>query len=86
MIDSFVKDVLDPECPNPYELIEQYRYTLLDDVSFGQGNMDNHASARDMFFDEPETFEEAEQTREELMNHEIMTGDFDGWQVVNHSV
>ena len=40
--------------------------------------MDNHASARDMFFDEPEEFEEAEQTREDLMNHEIMTGDFDG--------
>ena len=86
MIDSFVRDVLDPECPNPYELIEQYRYTLLDDVSFGQGNMDNHAGARSMFFEEPDTFEESEQTREELMNHEIMTGDFDGWQVVNHSV
>jgi hypothetical protein len=70
--------VLDPECPNPYELIEQYRYTLLDDVSFGQGNMDNHAGARSMFFEEPDTFEESEQTREELMNHEIMTGDFDG--------
>jgi len=78
MIDSFVRDVLDPECPNPYELIEQYRYTLLDDVSFGQGNMDNHAGARSMFFEEPDTFEESEQTREELMNHEIMTGDFDG--------
>lgn len=78
MIDSFVREVLDPKCPNPYELIDRYRYTLLDDVSFGQGNMDNHASTRVRFFDEPEEFEEAEQTREDLMNHEIMTGDFNG--------
>ena len=60
--DDFCKTVLDPACPNPYELIEQ-NAALLDDMSFGAKTNSGFGA----FFEE----EEFSEDNEEMMNEDI---------------
>ena len=69
--DSFVKEVLDPNCPNPHELLDKYK-KFLDEISFGQLEAEQVLSSD--FFDESdgndETLEEFMDVEEILDNHE----------------
>jgi hypothetical protein len=70
--DSFCQEVLDPKCPNPYELIDKYS-KFLEEISFGSFNtetvLDNN------FFEEEETVADNDNlSREEYMMDPAMDG------------
>ena len=67
--DSFCQEVLDPACPNPYELIEE-NVKLLDEMSFGAKTNAGFGA----FFEEEE-FDQDDDVN--AMTHEIMSGDFE---------
>lgn len=66
--DTFVRDVLDPECENPYELLKEYK-PFLDEISFG--NLDQEKALSLDFFEESEDTED-----EDYANFEDILPDF----------
>jgi len=79
--DSFVQEVLDPACPNPYELIEQYD-KLIQQINFGvyKVQSENPDDAVNVFFEEEtvvsEVHEDEERDFADVMSDPAMTGDF----------
>jgi hypothetical protein len=74
--DSFVQEVLDPACPNPYELIDKYS-KFLEEISFGSYATETHLDTS--FFEEASTAVHDETvSREGEMLDPAMMGDFDG--------
>lgn len=70
--DSFVQEVLDPECPNPYELIDKYS-KFLEEISFGSFNTETVLDTD--FFEEEETVDSNDSmSREEYMMDPAMDG------------
>jgi hypothetical protein len=65
--DSFVKDVLNPEHPDPYGLLKEYK-PFLDEISFG--NLSQEKSLSSDFFEESEDTEELDH-----QNFEDIIGD-----------
>jgi hypothetical protein len=73
--DSFVQEVLDPACPNPYELIDKYS-KFLEEISFGSYATETHLDTS--FFEETSTAVHDETvSREEEMLDPAMMGGFD---------
>ena len=73
MFDKFVEELLDPANPNPYKMLEDNKL-FLDEITqngWVAGKSNNFGS-----FFEQEDYIEGD--RDDDMNHEIMTGDFDG--------
>jgi len=79
--DSFVQEVLDPACPNPHELIDQYD-KLIQQINFGiyKVQSENPDDAINKFFEEEtivsEVFENEERDYHDTMMDPAMTGDF----------
>jgi len=70
--DSFVQEVLDPACPNPYELIDKYS-RFLEEISFGSFNTETVLDTD--FFEEEETVDSDDSmSREEYMMDPAMDG------------
>jgi len=70
--DSFVQEVLDPACPNPYELIDKYS-KFLEEISFGSFNTETVLDSN--FFEEEETVSDDDSmSREEYMMDPAMDG------------
>jgi len=79
--DSFVQEVLDPACPNPHELIDQYD-KLIQHINFGiyKVQSENPQDAINSFFEEEtvvsEVHEDEERDFADVMMDPAMTGDF----------
>lgn len=79
--DSFVQEVLDPACPDPHKLIDDYA-KLLDHISFGIYKVEssNPNDAINAFFEEEtvvsEIHEDEERDYADTMMDPAMTGDF----------
>ena len=67
--DSFCQEVLDPACPDPYQLIED-NIKLLDELSFGA-----KTNAGCGAFFEEEEFDADDDVS--AKTHDIMSGDFE---------
>lgn len=66
--DTFVKDVLDPACANPRELLDQYR-PFLEEISFGK--LDASKSLSSEFFEEStDTQDEAYVNFEDIIDND----------------
>jgi hypothetical protein len=73
MFDQFVEELLDPANPNPYKMLDDNKL-FLDEITqngWQAGKSNNFGS----FFEQEEYIEG---DRDDDMNHDIMTGDFDG--------
>jgi len=65
--DSFVKEVLHPDCKNPYEMLKEYK-PFLEEISFGDLDQESSLSV--------DFFEESEETKpEEYANFEDILGE-----------
>lgn len=74
--DSFCQEVLDPACPNPYELIDKYS-KFLEEISFGSFNTETVLD--NIFFEEEETLSDNDSmSREEYMMDPAMDGVHEG--------
>lgn len=79
--DSFVQEALDPACPNPHELIDQYD-KLIQHINFGiyKVQSENPQDAINSFFEEEtvvsEVHEDEERDFADVMMDPAMTGDF----------
>ena len=71
--DSFVQEVLDPACPNPYELIDKYS-KFLEEISFGSYATETHLDTS--FFEETSTavHDETVSREEEMLDPAMMGG------------
>ena len=71
--DSFVQEVLDPACPNPYELIDKYS-KFLEEISFGSYATETHLDTS--FFEEASTavHDETVSREEEMLDPAMMGG------------
>lgn len=75
--DSFCQEVLDPACPNPYELIDKYS-KFLEEISFG--GFANETILNSDFFHETHSVneEDTDLSREEYMMDPAMSANFNG--------
>jgi hypothetical protein len=69
--DSFVRDVLHPECADPYGMIEQYK-KFLDEISFG--TLDADSGLDSQFFDVADS-DTATEMCDEYVNYEDIIQD-----------
>jgi len=73
MFDKFVEELLDPANPNPYKMLEDNKL-FLDEIT-QNGWQAGKSNSFGSFFEQEEYIEG---DRDDDMNHEIMTGEFDG--------
>jgi hypothetical protein len=73
MFDKFVEELLDPANPNPYKMLNDNKL-FLDEIT-QNGWQAGKSNSFGSFFEQEEYIEG---DRDDDMNHEIMTGEFDG--------